>query len=264
MAILTRVNCAFALALLPGLALSQSAPDVTIELLEIDPGDAAAVPLDTRVYGRIRYRTDGPVRLVLLPYRNGQPVSDGVYYSGSPDYPAGSGEAMAWFAFSSPQSIDEIRAVANDVFSNVFAEASLKQPVAWRAGAAVPGVAAWVAPLKEKTEAISESQRPDSESGVLALILTQLIFACIPLSVAVQIHALCKLEGGLKRLARVSAFAMAALWIFVIVTGIAGSNISPIWLVFLSPVFVAYLFALLITNSKLHRREYAALAASDM
>ena len=39
---------------------------------------------------------------------------------------------------------------------------------------------------------------------------------------------------------------MAALWLFVIVTGVAGSNLSPIWLVFLSPLFVAFLIVLLV------------------
>jgi hypothetical protein len=40
--------------------------------------------------------------------------------------------------------------------------------------------------------------------------------------------------------------AMAGLWLFVIVTGLAGSNLSPIWLVLLSPLFTLLLGALLV------------------
>jgi hypothetical protein len=55
----------------------------------------------------------------------------------------------------------------------------------------------------------------------------------------------CKLEGRPKQLARISGYLMAALWLFVIVTGLAGSNLSPIWLVFLSPLFVVFLMVLI-------------------
>lgn len=118
--------------------------------------------------------------------------------------------------------------------------------------------AAWIAPLEESTHALSQSQQPlQAGTGLVALVVMQVIFACIPLSVAVQMFSLCKLEGNLKSLARLSAYAMAALWFFVIVTGIAGSNLSPIWLVFLSPLFLLFLIALLIARSKFQRPDYS-------
>jgi hypothetical protein len=255
---LTRLPLALVLVLLLLAAAAHAAPNVTVELLEIDPAKAREMPLHAQVHGRIRYATDAPVRLVLVPYRNGQPVEEGVYFSGSPDYPAGSGEAHAWFAFSSPQSIDEIRAVANDVFGNEFATASTRKTIAWRAGATRTKLSAWVAPLQKSADDLSQSQQLTQEnSGMLVLVLMQLVFACIPLSVAVQIFSLCKLEGSLKSLARFSACAMAALWIFVLATGIAGSNLSPIWLVLLSPLFLLFLAVLLVVRSKFQRTHYS-------
>jgi hypothetical protein len=79
---------------------------------------------------------------VLKAYRNGQPVEEGFYNSGSPRYAPGSGETIAWFGFDSPQSIDEIRAVANDEWGNVFAEASIRRTIVWRAGGGRLGAAA--------------------------------------------------------------------------------------------------------------------------
>ena len=73
----------------------------------------------------------------------------------------------------------------------------------------------------------------------------QLVFLLVPASVILQICAWRKLEGRHHQLARVSGYLMAALWLFVILTGLAGSNLSPIWLIFLSPFFVVFLLVLI-------------------
>lgn len=246
------------LAALWGTAIADSgpSPDVTVELLAVDPASAAVVPPYTVVHGHIRYTTDAPVRLVLKPYRNGQPVLDN-YNGGSPTYAAGSGETVAWFGFDKPQSIDEVRAVAVDGWGTAFAEASLERTIVWQAGAAAPAKAGWVEPLKQAPKNIVVAEPPpESASDWLLIGVVQMFFLCVPLSVILQIYAWRKFEGGLNRLARISGWLMAALWLFVLVTGLAGSNLSPIWLVFLSPLFVVYLSILLVR----HRRMSAALA----
>jgi len=43
---------------------------------------------------------------------------------------------------------------------------------------------------------------------------------------------------------------MGALWVFVLLTGLAGSHLSPIWLVFLSPLFVLFLGGLLVVGRR--------------
>ncbi|HNR22036.1 MAG TPA: hypothetical protein PKL49_03305 [Steroidobacteraceae bacterium] len=235
-------------------APAQPTPNVQIELAEIDPAGVPTVAPHTPVYGRIVYTTDAPVRLVLLPYRNGQPVLDGLYNSGSPRYAPGSGETIAWFAFDEPQTIDEIRAVANDFYGNVFAEDSIVRNLNWREGAPKPQKAAWVEPLKRAGKDVIVE--PPAEYGWFATVVTQLFFLLVPLSVGLQIHAWRKLDGGPGRLARLSGYAMGALWLFVILTGVAGSNLSPIWIVFLSPLFVLFLGALLLV-ARTRRRRFA-------
>lgn len=227
-----------------GSAIAQPAPNVQIELHEIDPAGATSVPPHTNVYGRIVYTTDAPVRLVLLPYRDGKPVRDGFYNSGSPQYAPGSGETIAWFAFDKPQAIDEIRAVANDFHGKVFAEDSIEHALRWREGAARPEKAAWVEPLMKAEKNVVVP--PPDEFGWIAAVITQLFFLTVPLSVGLQLYAWYKLDGGPGRLARLSGYAMGALWVFVILTGIAGSNLSPIWLVFLSPLFTLFLVGVLV------------------
>src|SRR5690606_13993636 len=123
------------LLLLAITATADAAPGVSLELRDVSPEARTPVPLNTPVYGHIVYSTDTPVRLELRPYRNGQPVLEGVHHSRSPEY-AGSGEAIAWFSVSSPQTIDEIRAVASDPRGIAFAHASLKRAVTWRPGTA--------------------------------------------------------------------------------------------------------------------------------
>lgn len=241
--------------LLPLAAFGQ--PQVEIELLAVDPAEASAVALFTPVHARIRYRTDAPVRLVLRPFRNGQPVQEGVYYSGSPWYPPPEGEGLAWFGFSEAARIDEIRALATDNFGNEFARATIERPLAWQPGLPKSEPAPWVERLKRQSERLLASQHTQSdETGVgdaLLLVFIQLLFLLVPASVVLQIVALRKLDRAHGGLARLSAIAMAALWLFVIVTGFAGSNLSPIWLVFLSPLFVVFLSVLLLHHRTVTR-----------
>lgn len=225
-------------------ALAQPAPDVQVELYDIDPAGVTAVAPHTLVYGHIVYTTDAPVRFVLLPYRNGEPVLDGFYNSGSPNYLPGSGETIAWFGFDKPQTIDEIRAVANDIHGNVFAEDSMPRSLSWREGALKPQRAAWVEPLMKAEKRVVVP--PPDELGWFWTVVTQLLFLLVPVSVGLQIYAWRKLDGGPGRLARWSGYAMGALWLFVIATAMAGSNLSPIWIVFLSPFFVLFLGVLLV------------------
>ncbi|HEX7038302.1 MAG TPA: hypothetical protein VF210_21230 [Pseudomonadales bacterium] len=241
--------------LLPIAVAAESPPAVRIELIALDPAEASALPLSTPVYAHIRYQADAPVRLVLRPFRDGQPVEDGVYFSGSPWYPPPEGEGIAWFAFSKPQRIDEIRALATDDWGTEWARAAVERPLTARGGLPKPERAPWVEPMKQRFDRlIREAARSDgwSLSDALLTVFVQLLFLLVPASVALQVVALRKLRGPHLGLAKLSALAMGALWLFVIVTGLAGSNLSPIWLVFLSPLFVALLTVLL-----LHQRATA-------
>jgi hypothetical protein len=99
-------------------------------------------------------------------------VEEGSFNSGSPHYAPGSGEAIAWFSFHEPQSIGEIRAAATstDGWGDVFAEASIRQTIVWRAGAALPAQADWVQPLMKAPKNIVVEPPSDSvhACGVIA------------------------------------------------------------------------------------------------
>lgn len=235
--------------LLPIVAAAESSAAPQIELIELDPAEAKAVPLNTPVYALIRYRADAPVRLVLRPFRDGRPVQAGVHYSGSPWYSPPEGEGIAWFSFTKPTQIDEIRALATDAPGNELARASVARSLAARAGLPELERAPWVAPMMQRFNSLIAQAPQRDGSGLndaLLLAFVQLLFALVPVSVVLQVVALRKLDGAHGGLARLSALAMGALWLFVIVTGIAGSNLSPIWLVLLSPLFVVLLTALLL------------------
>ncbi len=245
-----RFLAALVAAFLPALCPAQQAPKVRVELLAVDPAGASVLPLDGVVHGRIRYETDAPVRLFLLPYRDGRPV-EGYFNSGSPQYAAGAGETIAWFGFHTPREIDEVRAVADDTRGRDLAQAGLRKSLRWRTGAAPVPEAAWVAPLEAAPKRVVEPARDGSDAGGAVLVsVVQVFFLMVPVSVLLQFFALYRLDGDLKRLARMSAYAMGALWLFVLVTGLAGSNLSPIWLVLLSPFFALFLGVLLFRHSR--------------
>lgn len=157
-----------------------------------------------------------------------------------------------------PQSVDEVRAIANDGQGNELARSSLRGSWSWRADGRKPAEADWVGPLKAQAESLSRSQQAaPSESGfagMLLILLIQLMFLLVPASIALQVAALMILRGAAGGVARLSALAMALLWLFVIVTALAGSNLSPIWLVFLSPLFVLLLSVLLVKHRLARKR----------
>lgn len=231
------------------LAAAAAQASVTLELLEIDPRAATELPPERALYGRIGYVSDRPVRLSLQPFRDGKRVTDDAISSPSPLYPPGRGEGMQWFAFRAPQYIDEIRAMARDERGAIVAEASLRRELTWLNGARVGAPAAWVAELRAADDALARSAAAahDSSSGG-GWLFVQALFLSVPLALILQVYAWRKLDGTLGRLARYSGYAMGALWLFVIVTALLGSNLSPIWLVFLSPLFVVFLAGLLTVN----------------
>ena len=98
--------------------------------------------------------------------------------------------------------------------------------------------------------AAGEAPGGSEAGGAVLITFVQIIFLMVPASVVLQVYAVYRLDGNRKRLARRSAYAMGALWLFVILTGLAGSNLSPIWLVILSPFFVLFLGTLLFRDRR--------------
>ena len=117
-------------------------------------------------------------------------------------------------------------------------------------------------PVASLAQRVVEAEPGSETGGAIIISVVQLLFLMVPASVVLQVFALLRLDGNRRRLAKMSAWAMGALWLFVIVTGFAGSNLSPIWLVFLSPFFVLFLGVLLFRSYRSGKDDDSLLPGS--
>jgi hypothetical protein len=73
---------------------------LSLEIAGMDPPAGANVPRDAALYVHLRYRSSQPLRVQVKGFFQGTEVVDGVRWNPSPAYPAGSGEAIAWLAYT--------------------------------------------------------------------------------------------------------------------------------------------------------------------
>lgn len=86
----------------------------TVAVLATDPpGGEVTLGRDQHFFLHLRYQSDQPVQIWAHPYFQGGPARAGS--NPSRVYPAGSGEALAWFFLFDPDArVDEVRISAGD------------------------------------------------------------------------------------------------------------------------------------------------------
>src|SRR5690606_34519735 len=202
---------------------------VEVEVVETwPPGDAVTIGSSQNYYLRIAYRADEPVHVWARPWFQGREVATGS--NPSPEYAAGSGEALGWFFLEPGQQVDEVRIRAGDGSPDRTRQvASLRVRVA--AGATTAAAEpAWVAQLKAQADEAMERDRqaranqPDSFGDkvlfggiMLALPLLGLLALGLPA------WALWRWRGGW----RLAPAAPAALMAFVVLRVVVGVAIDP-------------------------------------
>src|SRR3546814_19617343 len=81
---------------------------IEVEVVEAWPaGDAVTIGTNQNYYLRIAYRTDEPAHIWARPWFQGRELATGSHPS--PEYEAGSGEALGWFFIDPGQQVDEVR-----------------------------------------------------------------------------------------------------------------------------------------------------------
>ena len=96
----------------PALASAQDR-NVEFSIADSHPGLSGQMRAWGRLYVKLAYRSDRPVRFRMEGYGAGQKVP-GASSNIAPPYPAGEGEALVWIAYGKPAAVDEIRVAALD------------------------------------------------------------------------------------------------------------------------------------------------------
>lgn len=121
----------------------------------------------------------------------------------------------------------------------------------WSAAAAPAGARpAWVEELNTRqqqaaSEALASSG--DATGGGALIALVPLAFLAVPAYPLLQAFALWRLSGWRRRLAFVPLFVMVPVYAVCLIGLLGGSNLWPIWAIFLSPPAVLFLCGVMVT-----------------
>ena len=158
---------------------------VAIQVLETDPMSPAVLGHWESFYLRIGYETDRPIRVRGEALFEGKPVTS--MTSGAPLHQTGTGDAMFWFAYTTPARVDRIRVWAEDERTRQrLAQSEISVDLTWtgQRPEAVRRPPEWVERFKAeqerraKEDATAYMNRPTSWLEILFPL--GLIFTCPP------------------------------------------------------------------------------------
>ncbi|MEO8802162.1 MAG: hypothetical protein ABI304_08735 [Rudaea sp.] len=216
----------------------------TLEIVDIDP-NGGTLRVGASLYIKARYISDKPVRIQTVGMRNGAIVPG--LMNASPAYREGEGDVLTWVAFNGVAEIDTLRVTLFDSQWLPVASRDLPIQAAWSNDAPAPVVAQWVPSLRKQQQQLIDTQNKVAESkqsGVGGFVVGGLISFAIPAYLLLQLWLAIHWRGRWRISAMLPLFVMIPVWLFSFYALSRGSNLWPIWIVFISPLALAYLVLL--------------------
>lgn len=241
--------------LIAACASATHATDARFEVIAIDPPDSTTLPFGANVNVHVHYVADQPVRVQAKGRLAGEPVPGTM--NASPAYDAGEGDALAWISFREHAYIDSVRVTLADANWKTLAVRDIPLHVNWRAEAPAHAEAAWVEPLRvdQQTRITAGWQSAGAgDAGFLGGLLLSIIALSIPGYIALQVVAWARWKGGWRWAALVPLVVMAGAFAVSLLALFAGSNLWPIWLIFLSPLACLWLLIVFLARWLARRR----------
>jgi hypothetical protein len=234
------------LLLAPGLAWSQDGA-VQLSIADTYPGLSGRLGVWGRLYVKLAYRSDRPVRFRMEGFAAGRKVSSGS--SIAPPYAAGEGEAMVWIAYAQATTIDEIRIGAFDERWQPLTSITAPAPLEWSAAAT-----GRPRPRPEWIERMDKAQqesagRQDAKDMAEQQGFGMAVVGIGVLSIAGYLVLQPLLAFWLSGLWRIAALVplVPMAWLFIgMLKG--GSNLGPLFLLMFTPLALLYLLIIAATR----------------
>jgi hypothetical protein len=237
---------ALAATLIACLASSVGAAEISVRIAAMDPDVTQTLSSRDKLSVRLRYDSPEPLRFTLKGFAGGTPVT-GVQSNPAPVYPAGQGEAIVWLSLVDSGYLDEIQVQIMDPQWQVRDVLSAPVSLFWEAGAgSTPRTTpAWVASLNATQQAMVSAgfQARSDDSGTGGTLLVMLMGWSIPGYLILQIYMARTYRGGWRKAALVPLLMMIPLALYTLYALLAGSNLWPLMLLFLTPLAFLYLVA---------------------
>ncbi|MCS5708475.1 hypothetical protein CC99x_006090 [Candidatus Berkiella cookevillensis] len=215
---------------------------------QISPNFSTILHKDEALFVRIQYQSEQPLRFQARGLLNDIQNEKNVRYNPSPVYAQGKGEAIAWLAYDGPTSINKIRVnIYNQQWQQIGSQ-DLNLSANWtnRIASTPTPIADWAQTLNNIQQNSVSTAAMNTESSFLFGFLMQIMFLMTPGYLILQIYTLCKYEDNWRKAARIPLFVMIPLGIYTIFALIAGSNLWPLMLIFISPFSFIYLLGVVI------------------
>ncbi len=220
-----------------------------VRLTETDPASPATLGYWEEFYLRIGYTSDRPIRVRAEAFCAGKRVTE--ITSGSLLYPAGTGEAFFWLAYTRAQHVDTIQITAtDDQMRATFAQTNVPVDLTWTGvrSAATRVKADWVKHAladqghREKAAFAAHMKQP---VPLMASLIFLLVVWSIPAYFVLQIVLLWRLRDGWRRAVALPVIPMLAAVAYTIYAYKDGSNLFPLVLIFTAPIALIYLLIVL-------------------
>ena len=221
---------------------------VQISIADTYPGLSGRLGAWGRLYVKLAYRSDRPVRFRMEGFAAGRKVSSSSS-SIAPPYAAGEGEAMVWIAYAQATTIDEIRIGAFDERWQPLASITAPAPLEWSSTAVgnPRPRPEWIERLdKAQQESAQEANAKESAEHIpLGMAVVGIGVLSIGGYLVLQPLLAFWLSGWWRIAALVPLVPMA--WLFIGMVN-SGSNLGPLFLLMFTPLASLYLLIIAATR----------------
>ncbi len=221
---------------------------VSARVTAFDPASGARLDAYEKLYLRISYESDMPLRFRVAPYRGEERLDFGVMTSTPMLREAGKHDTLAWISFNNATRIDRISVALLDMEWNQVGQVNVDYDATWSSDpVAEPRQAAeWVRAMTRKSrlrqELVFDPAGAKGES--LYDIFFLLSAATIPFYLFLQVRSLRRWRGRWRELATVPIISITPL----ILLALFGFGMElRLWIIFIFrgiPLALLYLMAL--------------------
>jgi len=227
--------CLFVCCISLSTAFARSNDDVLVDIVAVDPAQSATLGNDEKLYVKIAYESEVPLRFQAIATRDGLPLEVGAIKNPPALHAPGAGEALAWVMYMNPTHVDAVKVMVFDYQWQPLHQLSHEADVTWQdvAAAKPRQLAEWVPALvkaeRRKTDFVYDPT--PKKHGVLYDIFFFLNLASIPVYILLQLHMLWRYRYRWRELAVIPIFPYVIVGFYVV----AGLNIE-------TSILVTFLF----------------------
>lgn len=207
---ITLVICLILTCWAVGLHHAQASDNVLVEIADVDPQGPTTLELEDKLYLKVHYESDVPLRFQALAMFEGAVHEVGAIQNLALLHPPGKGEALAWVMYLNTTHVDSVRLTVYDEQWQELYRLSHKVDVTWEKGGAaqkrIP--AEWIAPLTRAEKRLTDIfyDPAPQKYGTLHEIFFYINLAAIPFYVLLQLHMLYRYRYRWRELSMIPIF----------------------------------------------------------